>query len=455
MSLAIPAFESLRASFGGQLVGPADAAFDTLRRVHNGMIDRRPAVIAQCRGAADVVDAIRAARESNLEIAVRGGGHNVGGRGTIDAGVLIDLSLLRQVNVDPAARRAWVGGGALWRDFNRETQLHGLATTGGVVSSTGVAGLTLGGGLGWLMPKHAMALDNLVSAQLVLADGRVVKASADDHPDLFWAIRGGGGNFGVATTFEFRLHPVGPIVTAGLVAHPFDRARDVLRFFRDHAASVSDDVMLVAALISAPDGSGQKLAAIAAVHVGTVDEGAAALAPIKAFGPPVMDVIGPMPYSAANAMLDASLPAGARNYWKSHFFAGLTNDAIDALVDSFASAPSPMCQIIIEHFHGAATRIAPDATAYCLRRPGFNLLILGQWMDPAGDAAGTTWCRTTEASLQSFRSRQRYMNYLDRDDAGEDGLTAAYGNNLPRLRAIKKRYDPDNVFRQNVNIEPA
>ena len=447
--------DELSPTFAGRLVLPAAADYDELRRVHNGMIDKRPALVAQCRGAADVADAVKLARRAGIEIAVRGGGHNVAGRATVDGGVVIDLSLMRHVLVDPSSKRAWVGGGALWRDVNRETQLYGLATTGGVVSSTGVAGLTLGGGFGWLMPRFGMALDNLRSVRMVLADGRVLQASEDAHPDLFWAVRGGGGNFGVVTTLEFELHDVGPMVIGGLVAHPFDRAREVLRFFREQAASAPDELFLVAALLTAPDGSGAKLVGIAAVHSGSLQDGEAVVAPIKQFGAPVMDVLGPMPYAASNMMLDNAFPKGARNYWKSHFLSALSDDAIDTLVDRFAANRSPMSQIVIEHFHGAATRVPVDATAYALRDDGFNMLVVSEWMDRAEDEACVAWCRDSYAAMQPFVGARRYLNYLGDDDVTASGLSAVYGPNLPRLRELKRRYDPDNVFHLNMNIPPA
>ena len=448
------AVDTIAPTFTGRLVLPGQPGYDDVRRVQNGMIDRRPALVAQCRGAGDVVDALRLAREAGLEVAVRGGGHNVAGRATVDAGVMIDLSLMRGVQVDAARRRAWVEGGALWRDFNRETQLYGLATTGGVVSATGVAGLTLGGGFGWLMPKYGMALDNLESVQLILADGRVVRASSETEPDLFWAVRGGGGNFGIATSFEFRLHAVGPMVTGGLVAHPFERARDVLRFYRDRTADLPDEMFMVAALLTAPDGSGAKLVGIAAVHCGPVADGERAVRGIKAWGPPVMDVLGSMPYTASNMMLDDAFPKGARNYWKSRFLDTLTDEAIDTLVDRFSQVTSPLSQVVIEHFHGAATRVAPDATAFALRRNGFNMLALSQWLEPSGDEAGVRWCRETDAAMAPFTGGSRYLNYYDADDANAAGLSAAYGPNLVRLRRIKKQYDPDNVFHLNININP-
>jgi FAD/FMN-containing dehydrogenase len=453
-SLAPAAVTELAASFAGRLVQPGDAAYDAARRLHNGMIDKRPALIAQCRGTADVSDAIRFARASGLQIAVRGGGHNVAGRATVEGGLMVDLSLMKSVHVDPVSRTAWVDGGATWREVNRETQHYGLATTGGVVSTTGVAGLTLGGGFGWLMPKYAMALDNLKAARVVLADGRVVRAASDENPDLFWAIRGGGGNFGVVATFQFALHEVGPIVVGGLVVHPFNGAKEVLRFYRDTAATLPDEMFLVGALVTAPDGSGTKLAGIAAVHCGSVEAGEAAARPLKAFGSPVMDMLEPMPYTTTNMMLDASSPAGARNYWKSHFLPALPVQAIDALVGAFARIPSPLCQIVVEHFHGAATRVPTGDTAFALRDSGFNVLVLAQWLDESLDRTATEWCRDTYAALQPFVGPRRYLNYLDGDDIVDQSLAAVYGPNLPRLRKIKAQFDPENVFRLNLNVPP-
>ncbi|HEY7474493.1 MAG TPA: FAD-binding protein [Vicinamibacterales bacterium] len=443
----------LAPSFAGRLLQPTDSQFDDARRVHNGFVDKRPGVIARCLGAADVADALALAKKLGLDVAVRGGGHNVGGRGTIDNGLLIDLSLMKGLHVDPRARTARAEGGTLWKEFNRASQLHGLATTGGVISSTGIAGLTLGGGLGWLMAKYGMALDNLLSVDLVLADGRAVRAAADENPDLFWGVRGGGGNFGVATSFEFGLHPVGPMITGGLIAHPISQAKDVLRVFRDAAARASDDLMLVAGLLTGPDGV-TKLAGIVVCHLGPQPQAEADLKPVKQFGTPLMDVIGPMPYSAQNSMLDASYPRGARNYWKSHFMDQLTDAAIDALIDRFASCPTPMGNILLEHFHGAATRVPPTHTAYALRKPGFNMLVLSQWMDAAHDTACISWARDSYKALQPFTGTNRYMNYMDHDDAADATLSAVYGPNLDRLRQVKAKYDPQNVFHHNVNIKP-
>jgi FAD/FMN-containing dehydrogenase len=447
------AVAGLSKDFSGRVLLPTDAAWDDARRVHNGLVDKRPAVIAQCAGSADIARAVRFARERSLEIAVRGGGHNVGGRATVEDGVIIDLSAMKHVYVDPAARTARVAGGTLWGQVNRETQAHGLATTGGVVSTTGVAGLTLGGGLGWLMPKHGMALDNLDAVEMVLADGRIVHASESENSDLFWAVRGGGGNFGVASSFKFRLHAVGPIVMGGLVAWPVDRARDMLRHFRDLANGASDDLMLVAALLTGPDGL-TKLCAIAAGFFGPAADGERAVEKIKSFGQPVMDALGPIPYAQLNAMLDAATPRGARNYWKSRFIDGLDDAGLDAVIECFMTCPSPMGQILIEHFHGAATRVPPERTAYALRGSGFNVLLLSQWQVAGHDSACIAWARSSYAALAPLAGSLRYVNYLDTDDTGLGALAAAYGSNLPRLQSIKAKYDPENVFHLNVNIPP-
>ena len=441
-------------SFAGRLIQPGEGGYEDARRIHNGLVDKRPALIAQCLGLADIADAIRLGKALGLEIAVRGGGHNVSGRATVDGGVMIDLSLMRTVHVDPRGRTARVAGGATWRDFNREAQAHGLATTGGIVGTTGVAGLTLGGGLGWLMSRHGMALDNLRSVDLVLADGGIVRASASEEPDLFWAVRGGGGNFGVAGFFEFGLHQIGPVVHGGLVAWPYANAKDVLRLFRDLTAKATDDQMLIAALLTGPDGA-TKLVAIASAHFGPAAAAEAAFKPIKSFGTPAMDALGPIPYVALNGMLDGAFPKGALNYWKSHFLDTLSDAAIDAAIAHFASCPSSMSQFLFEHFHGAASRVAVDSTAFALRGSGFNTMMLGEWLDPKDTDRNVRWTKEGYVVLQPFVGERRYLNYLDADDAGDKNLTAVYGPNLPRLRTLKKRYDPDNVFHLNVNIPPA
>jgi FAD/FMN-containing dehydrogenase len=439
--------------FNGQLLQPSDIGYDVARKVHNGLIDKRPALIARCRGVADVVDAVRLAHTENLGVAVRGGGHNVAGRATIDGGVMIDLSLMKGIHVDPRTRSARAQGGSTWNDFNRETQLHGLATTGGVVSSTGIAGLTLGGGLGWLMGKYALALDNLLSVEVVLADGRVVTASENENDDLFWALRGGGGNFGVATALAYRLHQVGPAITGGVIAYPFEAAWDVLRYFRDVTAKLPDEFTVFAGLIHAPDGSGTKLAAIVLCHCGPLADGEKAVQPIRAFGKPAMDAIGAMPYSQMNSMLDAGYPHGALNYWKSSFLAALTDEAIRTMIDCFAKCPTPMGQLLIEHFHGAVTRVGPTATAFPHRAPGYNMLVLSEWMDAGQNEACIKWARDSYRALQPFMGTGRYVNYFD-DDEHNEAVVTAYGPNYHRLQQVKTTYDPDNFFRMNQNIPP-
>jgi FAD/FMN-containing dehydrogenase len=443
----------LASKFSGELLQPADAGYEEARKVHNGLVNKRPALIARCRGVHDVVDAVNLARKLSLEVAVRGGGHNVAGRATVDGGLMIDLAPMKGIYVDPHAGTARAQGGVNWAELNRETQLHGLAVTGGVVSTTGIAGLTLGGGLGWLMGKYGLALDNLRSVELVTAEGRVLRASKDEQADLFWAVRGGGGNFGVATSFEYRLHSVGPTITGGLVAHPFERARDVLRFFRDFTGSLPDEFTVFGGFIHAPDGSGAKLAAMVTCHCGSLAAGETAMRPLKQFASPVMDAIGPMLYCQLNAMLDAAYPKGALNYWKSSFLAQLSDDAIDTMIECFARCPTPMGQMLVEHVHGAATRVGVGDTAFPHRAKGYNLLVLSEWMDPANTDRCIAWARETYAAMEPFMASGRYVNYLDDDETG-DPVAAAYGPNYRRLQELKTKYDPNNFFHMNQNIRP-
>ena len=444
---------ALATTFAGQLLEPGAAGYEDARRVHNGLIDKRPALIARCRGVADVVDAINLAKKLGLEVAVRGGAHNVAGRATVEGGLMIDLSLMTGIHVDRSRRTVQAQGGVTWAELNRETQLHGLAVTGGVVSTTGISGLTLGGGLGWLMSKYGLALDNLVSAELVTADGEVLHTSAEQHPDLFWGLRGGGGNFGVATSLEYRLYPVGPTITGGLIAYPFDQARDMLRFFRDRTASLPDEQTLFAGLIHAPDGSGTKLAAMVTAHCGPLEEGEVAMRPLKEFGSPAMDALGSISYCQLNSMLDAAYPKGALNYWKSSFLAKLSDDAIDMMIECFGKCPTPMGQLLLEHFHGAATRIAATDTAFPARAEGYNFLVLSEWMEPAANDQCISWAKQSYTEMERFFAPWRYVNYLGDDEEGES-LAAAYGPNYRRLQELKTKYDPNNFFHMNQNIRP-
>ncbi len=440
-------------TLSGQLLQQDDPGYDAARKVHNGLIDKRPAAIARCCGVADIADAVKMARDLDLEIAVRGGGHNVAGRATVDGGLMIDLSTMKGIHIDPAGRKARAQGGTTWAGFNRETQLHGLATTGGVVSTTGIAGLTLGGGIGWLMSQHGLALDNLLSVELVTAQGEVLRASAEENPDLFWGLRGGGGNFGIAASLEYRLHAVGPMVTGGIAAHTFDQALDLLRFYRDATQDLPDEMVAFAGLLFAPDGSGNRLAALVPGHCGAAEAGSRAMQPIKGFGSPVLDVIGPIPYSNLNQMLDAAFPKGALNYWKSNFLTELSDGLFETMIDCFERCPAPMGSLLLEHFHGAATRVGATDTAFPHRRPGYNVVIISQWTDPAANEACIAWGKETYAALSPYFAPGRYVNYLG-DDEGFDAVAAAYGPNYARLKELKAIYDPDNVFHMNQNVTP-
>ena len=442
----------LASRFSGQLLQPLDAGYDDARRVHNGLVDKRPFLIARCRNTADVADAVNFAREHSLEVAVRGGGHNVAGRATIDGGLMLDLSLMKGIHVDPNARTARAQGGATWGEYDRETQVHGLASTGGAVSTTGVGGLTLGGGWGYLLGKYGLAIDNLRSVQLVLADGRIVTASADDNAELFWAVRGGGGNFGIATSLEYNVHPVGPTIIGGLVAHPFAKARDTLRFYRDITASAPDELTSVAGVFHGPDGS--MLAALVLCYCGPLSSGDPAVKQIKTFGPPVLDAVGPMPYASINQLMDAAYPKGALNYWKSSFLSSLSDEVINTMIDCYARVPSPMTAIALEHWHGATTRVAVGDTAFPHRAVGYNMLLVSEWTNPADTERNIAWTRESYAAMQPFIASGRYVNYLDDDEAG-DPAAEAYGPNYARLRQLKTKFDPTNFFHMNQNIRPA
>jgi FAD/FMN-containing dehydrogenase len=396
---------------------------------------------------------VKLARRLGLETAIRAGGHNVAGRATVDGGVMIDLSPMKRITVDAARRTARVGAGVTWAELNLATQEHGLAVTGGVVSSTGVAGLTLGGGLGWLMGKYGLALDNVFAVELVTADGDLVRASASEHPDLFWAVRGGGGNFGVAVSFDFKVHPIGPIITGGLVAHPFASAGDVFRLYREITADLPDEQSIVAGLIHAPDGSGAKLAALATCHCGPLADGEQAMQSLRRLGRPSVDTLGPMRYVDLNAMMDGAYPKGALNYWKSSFLSGLSDGAIDTIIECFGRCPAPLGQIMVEHVHGAAARIPVADTAFPHRVEGYNFLLISQWTDPGASADCIAWARDTYAAMSEFSAAGRYVNYLDADESG-DPVAAAYGPNHQRLQEIKSKYDPQNFFRLNQNIAP-
>jgi FAD/FMN-containing dehydrogenase len=444
--------EQLRASFSGTVLEPGDEGYDEARRVHNGLIDRRPALVARCRNTADVADAVRFARAGGLDVSVRGGGHNVAGRAVVDGALMIDLEPMKGIYVDRDAQRLRAQGGVLWGELNREAALHGLAVTGGAVSTTGIAGLTLGGGLGWLMSKYGLAADNLTAVELVTADGRVLDVTEESDPDLFWALRGGGGNFGIAASFEYRLHPLSTI-TGGLIAHPLEAGADMLRFYRDAVAGLSDDLTVFAALVHAPDGSGHKIAGMIVCHSGTPEEAERELAPFKEWGSPIVVEVGPMPYPVINSILDAGYPTGSLNYWLSSFTSGISDELIDTALERFATVPSPMSAILFEHFHGAVCRVGETETAIPHREEGFNLVLPSVWLDPADTEANIAWTRETHAAFAPHLTERRWLNYLA-DDQGDDAVRGAYGPNYDRLVELKRRYDPENVFHHNHNIQP-
>jgi len=454
MSTTLPndRVHALAGQVSGTVLSPEQPGYDEARAINNGLVDKRPALIVRSRTNEDVVAALEFARSTGLEVSVRGGGHNVAGRAVTNGGVMISLADMKHVAVDPARATVTAQGGVTWGELNDAAGAHGLATTGGVVSTTGIAGYTLGGGLGWLMAKHGLAADNLLSVELITAAGEVLDVDADSHPDLFWALRGGGGNFGVASSFTYRLHQVGA-VTGGLIAHPIEAAPELLRFYRDALADASDELTVFAGMVHAPDGSGAKLAALVVFHTGDPQTAERELAPFKDFGSPLMVQVGPMPYPQMNTLLDAGYPAGALNYWLSSFTRGLPDALIDTAVERFATVPSPMTAILFEHFHGAVTRIGESDTAVPHREPGWNLLLPSVWTDPADTDANIKWTRETFASLRPQFAARRWLNYLG-DDQGDDAIRAAYGRNFERLREIKRRHDPDNVFHLNHNIAP-
>ena len=466
----VPLLESnvvseLRQSFRGELLLPIDPGYDNARRVWNGAIDRRPACIARCLGVSDVVAAVRFAREHELEIAVRGGSHGVAGTAVCDDGIVVDLSAMRAVHVDPAGRTAWVQGGALWGDVDRETQIHGLATTGGIVGHTGVAGLTLGGGIGFLMRKYGLAVDNLRAAEVVTAEGRVVLASADEHPELFWALRGGGGNFGVVTSFVFSLHPLGPTVLAGPVFWPAEATTDVLRFYRDFVAEAPDELGTVVKLCTVPalpvipeNLHWRPAIAIACCYAGDVDEGERALQALRRFGTPLVDLLAPKPYPAFQGALDDTVPHGWHYYWKGTNLAALSDDAIAVIADHAHAAGSPRSYAAMFHMGGAVARVPRDATAYAARDAAHNVIIHAAWLpEESGEhaAAETAWARRFLQALEPHGAGGVYVNFLDADD-DSSRVRDAYGDRIyRRLAEVKASYDPDNVFHHNKNIPPS
>jgi FAD/FMN-containing dehydrogenase len=427
------------------------------------MIDRRPALIASCAGTSDVAEAVRFARSHDLIVAVRGGGHGVAGHATCDGGIVIDLSPMRSVAVDESARTVRAQGGAKWLDVDQATQRHALATPGGAVSDTGIAGLTLSGGLGWLRNKLGLTCDNLVSAEVVTADGSVLRASETEHPDLFWGLRGGGGNFGVVTSFEYRLHPIGPTVAFCLVLYPGDRARDLLRFFREYTSTAPDEVGVLALLGVVPPGShsfppelhGVPFVALASAYAGPADVGERALKPLREVGTPLLDASGPMPYVDAQKLFDAEYPSHEmRYYWKSLHMSALSDEAIDRIIQHARVQPSPNSTIDIWHNAGAISRVPDDSTAYSGRRFPYLLSPEGNWTSASDDASNIAWVRGIIDDLEPYSGGTRYFNFPGLLEEGESILRKSFGAKYDQLAAIKQRYDPGNLFRLNPNIRP-
>jgi FAD/FMN-containing dehydrogenase len=451
---------TLRAKVRGTVALPGEDGYDAARTIWNAMIDRRPGLVVRCLGAADVMNAVALARDEKLLVAVRGGGHNIAGNAVCDGGLLIDLSLMKSVRVDPAAATARVEPGATLADFDKEAQQFGLATPLGINSTTGVAGLTLGGGMGWTTRKLGLTVDNLISADVVTADGKLVRASATENPDLFWALRGGGGNFGIVTSFEFKLHPLGPEVLSGLIVHPLEMAGELLSQFRRLAREAPEELTTWVVMRKAPplpflpaEWHGKEVLVFAACYAGDMKEGEKALKALRSLGKPIADVIAPHPFTTWQAAFDPLLTPGARNYWKSHDFADLPDAAISAILKGVRELPSPECEVFIAHVGGAMARIPVNATPWPNRDAHFIMNVHTRWQDKAQDQACIAWARHLFKATAPFASDSVYVNFMPDDE--DDRVEKAYGTNYRRLAEIKRRYDPANLFRMNQNIRPA
>ena len=446
------AMEKFQANLRGPLLQPGEAGYDEARRVWNGMINRRPALIARCAGASDVIQCVNFARENNVLVAVRGGGHNIGGNAVCEDGLMIDLSSMKGLRVDPAHRVARAEPGLTWGQFDRETQAFGLATTGGQISTTGIAGLTLGGGWGHLARRYGLSSDNLLSVDLVTASGEFLTASATENTDLFWGVRGGGGNFGIATSFEYQLHPVGPVLS-GIVAYPFEKAKEVLKLYREFTIASPDEMASGIVLISLPDGT--PVVGIVVCYSGALLDGERLVKPLRTFSPLLMDQIGPIPYTAAQQLIDGFYPFGLQNYWKSCFLKKISDEAIDTMVTYCAKRPTPMCHGIIEHqLGGAVRRVDRDATAFGQRDAEYSFMSLGVCAEAADTDKCIRWAREFWDAMQPWSTGGAYVNYLG--DEGPGRIEAAYGpEKYARLVALKNKYDPTNLFRLNQNIKPS
>lgn len=458
IALASEIIDSFRSQLTGTVICETDPGYDEARTIWNAMIDRRPALIAKCMGTADVVSAVKFAREHNLLTSVRGGGHNIAGMALADNAMLIDLSPMKWVRVNPETKTAFVAPGATLRHVDHETQLYGLATSTGINSTTGIAGLTLGGGFGWLSRSYGLTIDNLVAAEVVTADGSVINVNEKENADLFWAIRGGSGNFGIVTSFQFKLHPVGPAVLAGLIVHPYKDAKKVFEHYRNFVSTAPDKATCWVVLRKAPplpflpaEVHGKDVFVIAAIYAGDLKEGEKVLGPLRQFGNPIADVIGPVPFAAWQQAFDPLLTPGARNYWKSHNFTELSDGLIEILLEYSAKLPSPLSEIFIGQLGGAINRVAADATSYPHRNANFVMNVHTRWEDRSMDDHCIDWARKLFDQTAPYAMGSVYVNFISE---GEDRVEAAFGANFEQLGKIKQKYDPDNFFRVNQNIKP-
>jgi FAD/FMN-containing dehydrogenase len=458
-SLDSAALDSLANGVRGRIIRPRDPDYETARQVWNGRIDRRPGAILRAADARDVSAAVRLAHERDWTLAVRGGSHNVAGFGTVDGGLLIDLADISDVDIDPAARTVRVGGGAHWGPVDAATADHGQATVGGQISTTGVGGLTVGGGVGWLMREHGLTVDNLISAEVILADGTIVRTDAQTEPDLFWAIRGGGSNYGIVTEFELRTHPIGPVLS-GILLYPLSQVRAAVRFLREYVYEISEQVTAMVLVIPAANANfvpedlrGKPMVGLSICYSGDPARSETEAARLRAFAKPSIDTLRLMPYPMLQQLFDRGSPAGDRNLWRSPFLAGLGDEAIDAIAHIVENAPSPSCQILITHMEGAVARLADDATPFWYRRAPYYLEVIAKWYDPSDDERHVAWADAAWDALKPVSAGAAYINFLDETPSSE--VRAAYGGNLRRLVELKRRYDPDNLFRVNHNIDPS
>jgi len=462
-SIAGADLEAFNANFRGNLLMEGDKDYDEVRVIWNGMHDKKPALIARCTGVADVMAAVNFARDNHLMLAVRGGGHNVGGSASCDGGIMIDLSMMKGVRVDPNTRTVHAQGGATWGDVDRETQVFGLAAPGGVVSTTGIAGLTLGGGLGWLRRKHGLSIDNLISVDIVTADGKFHTASENHNADLFWGIRGGGGNFGVVTSFEYRLHPVGPMVTLCAPWYPAEMAKTLLPIWREFMKTAPEEVASQAMFWTVPpnpnfpaEAHGKRALILAAVHTGPVEEGERILKPLRELGTPLLDLSGPIPWTALQSAFDPFFPKKTQLYYfKSRNLSNLDEDTIEAIVPQASNPPTPMVLIAIWHYGGAMSRVRKSATAFAGRDTPFLFSVDAVWSDPEETRKVVGYSRDFLESMEPYSTGGMYVNFAGLGEEGEALVKSAYGDNYEKLVALKNKYDPHNLFRLNQNIRPS